>query len=81
NMLNECLVILHYSYRTGLFETADIYRIMEQYVTFMDQFIQTPEMPVREISLLRDEERHRILNVFNPPVAGLSEGEAFHRYV
>ncbi|KOS00923.1 AMP-binding protein, partial [Paenibacillus polymyxa] len=23
----------------------------------------------------------RILNVFNPPVAGLSEGEAFHRYV
>ncbi|PNQ83109.1 non-ribosomal peptide synthetase, partial [Paenibacillus sp. F4] len=81
HMLNEGHVILHASYRTGLFETAEIDRIMEQYVTVLDQFLQTPELPVREISLLSDEERHRILNVFNPPVAGLSEGEAFHRYV
>ncbi|WGU93924.1 non-ribosomal peptide synthase/polyketide synthase [Paenibacillus dendritiformis] len=81
HMLSEGHVILHASYRTGLFETAEIDRIMEQYVTVLDQFLQTPELPVREISLLSDEERHRILNVFNPPVAGLSEGEAFHRYV
>ncbi|MBY7738569.1 non-ribosomal peptide synthetase [Paenibacillus polymyxa] len=81
HMLNEGHVILHASYRTGLFEKAEIDRIMEQYVTVLDQFLQTPELPVREISLLSDEERHRILNVFNPPVAGLSEGEAFHRYV
>ncbi|WHX35229.1 non-ribosomal peptide synthase/polyketide synthase [Paenibacillus polymyxa] len=81
HMLNEGHVILHASYRTGLFETAEIDRIMEQYVTILDQFLQSPELPVREISLLSDEERHRILNVFNPPVAGLSEGEAFHRYV
>ncbi|MGW8443542.1 non-ribosomal peptide synthase/polyketide synthase [Paenibacillus sp. S33] len=81
HMLNEGHVILHASYRTGLFETAEIDRIMEQYVTVLDQFLQTPELPVREISLLSDEERHRILNVFNPPMAGLSEGEAFHRYV
>ncbi|AOK89971.1 non-ribosomal peptide synthetase [Paenibacillus polymyxa] len=81
HMLNEGHVILHASYRTGLFETAEIDRIMEQYVTVLDQFLQTPELPVREISLLSDEERHRILNVFNPPVAGLSEGETFHRYV
>ncbi|MGG4499348.1 amino acid adenylation domain-containing protein, partial [Paenibacillus polymyxa] len=81
HMLNEGHVILHASYRTGLFEKAEIDRIMEQYVTVLDQFLQSPELPVREISLLSDEERHRILNVFNPPVAGLSEGEAFHRYV
>ncbi|APB69496.1 non-ribosomal peptide synthase/polyketide synthase [Paenibacillus polymyxa] len=81
HMLNEGHVILHASYRTGLFETAEIDRIMEQYVTVLDQFLQNPELPVRDISLLSDEERHRILNVFNPPVAGLSEGEAFHRYV
>ncbi|WGV32940.1 non-ribosomal peptide synthetase [Paenibacillus polymyxa] len=81
HMLNEGHVILHASYRTGLFETAEIDRIMEQYVTVLDQFLQTPELPIREISLLSDEERHRILNVFNPPMAGLSEGEAFHRYV
>ncbi|MGW8960046.1 amino acid adenylation domain-containing protein, partial [Paenibacillus sp. NPDC055715] len=81
HMLNEGHVILHASYRTGLFETAEIDRILEQYVTVLDQFLQTPELPVREISLLSDEERYRILNVFNPPVAGLSEGEAFHRYV
>ncbi|TVX94714.1 non-ribosomal peptide synthetase, partial [Paenibacillus agilis] len=80
HMLNEGHIILHASYRTGLFETAEIDRIMEQYVTVLDQFLQTPELPVREISLLSDEERHRILNVFNPPVAGMSEGEAFHRY-
>ncbi|MCP3808144.1 non-ribosomal peptide synthase/polyketide synthase [Paenibacillus sp. Lou8.1] len=81
HMLNEGHVILHASYRTGLFETAEIDRIMEQYVTVLDQFLQTPKLPIREISLLSDEERHRILNVFNPPMAGLSEGEAFHRYV
>ncbi|MGS5021838.1 non-ribosomal peptide synthase/polyketide synthase [Paenibacillus sp. JJ1683] len=81
HMLNEGHVILHASYRTGLFEKAEIDRIMEQYVTVLDQFLQTPELPVREISLLSDDEKHRILNVFNPPVAGLSEGEAFHRYV
>ncbi|NGP58570.1 amino acid adenylation domain-containing protein [Paenibacillus thiaminolyticus] len=81
HMLSEGHVILHASYRTGLFETAEIDRIMEQYVTVLDQFLQTPDLPVREITLLSDEERHRILNVFNLPVAGLSEGEAFHRYV
>ncbi|WP_420540600.1 non-ribosomal peptide synthase/polyketide synthase [Paenibacillus dendritiformis] len=81
HMLTEGHVILHASYRTGLFETAEIDRIMEQYVTVLDQFLQTPELPVREISLLSDEERHRILGVFNPPVTGLSEWEAFHRYV
>ncbi|PQP84731.1 non-ribosomal peptide synthetase [Paenibacillus sp. PCH8] len=81
HMLNEGHVILHASYRTGLFETAEIDRIMEQYVTVLDQFLETPELQVREISLLSDEERHRILDVFNPPVAALSEGIAFHRYV
>ncbi|WP_353961229.1 non-ribosomal peptide synthase/polyketide synthase [Paenibacillus sp. S-12] len=81
HMLNEGHVILHASYRTGLFETAEIDRIMEQYITVLDQFLQTPELPVREISLLSDEERHRILGVFNPPMTELNEGEAFHRYV
>ncbi|MEO2256755.1 non-ribosomal peptide synthase/polyketide synthase [Paenibacillus amylolyticus] len=81
HMLNEGHVILHASYRTGLFETTEIDRIMEQYVTVLDQFLETPELRVREISLLGDEERRRILDVFNPPVAALSEGIAFHRYV
>ncbi|WP_340018591.1 non-ribosomal peptide synthase/polyketide synthase [Paenibacillus sp. FSL H3-0457] len=81
HMLNEGHVILHASYRTGLFETTEIDRIMEQYVTVLDQFLETPELRVSEISLLSDEERHRILDVFNPPVAALSEGIAFHRYV
>ncbi|MGF6358332.1 amino acid adenylation domain-containing protein/non-ribosomal peptide synthase protein (TIGR01720 family), partial [Paenibacillus sp. 4624] len=81
HMLNEGHVILHASYRNGLFEKAEIDRIMEQYVTVLDQFLQTPELRVRELSLLSDEERHRILDVFNPPVAELSEAEAFHRYI
>lgn len=81
HMLNEGHVILHASYRTGLFETTEIDRIMEQYVTVLDQFLETPELRVREISLLSDEERHRILEVFNLPVEALSEGIAFHRYV
>ncbi|SDD79109.1 non-ribosomal peptide synthase domain TIGR01720/amino acid adenylation domain-containing protein [Paenibacillus sp. CF095] len=81
HMLNEGHVILHASYRTGLFETTEIDRIMEQYVTVLDQFLETPELRVREISLLSDEERRRILDVFNPPVAALNEGIAFHRYV
>ncbi|MDT0125669.1 non-ribosomal peptide synthase/polyketide synthase [Paenibacillus sp. RRE4] len=81
HMLNEGHVILHASYRTGLFEEVEIDRIMEQYVTVLDQFLQTPELRVRELSLLSDEERHRILDVFNPPVAELGEGEAFHRYI
>ncbi|WP_434749294.1 non-ribosomal peptide synthase/polyketide synthase [Paenibacillus amylolyticus] len=81
HMLNEGHVILHASYRTGLFETTEIDRIIEQYVTVLDQFVQTPELAVREISLLSDEERHRIFHVFNPSVAELNEGEAFHRYV
>ncbi|OMF04068.1 non-ribosomal peptide synthetase [Paenibacillus amylolyticus] len=81
HMLNEGHVILHASYRTGLFETTEIDRIMEQYVTVLDQFLETPELRVSEISLLSDEERHRILDVFNPPVEALSEGIAFHRYV
>lgn len=81
HMLNEGHVILHASYRTGLFKKAEIDRIMEQYVTVLDQFLQTPELRVCELSLLSDEERHRILNVFNPPVAELSEAQAFHRYI
>lgn len=81
HMLNDDYITLHASYRTGLFEKAEIDRIMEQYVTVLDQFLQSPELPIREISLLSDEERRRILNVFNPPVAGLSEGEVFHRVV
>ncbi|RPK22202.1 non-ribosomal peptide synthase/polyketide synthase [Paenibacillus xylanexedens] len=81
HMLNEGHVILHASYRTGLFKTTEIDRIMEQYVIVLDQFLETPELRVREISLLSDDERHRILDVFNPPVAALSEGIAFHRYV
>ncbi|PZT52935.1 non-ribosomal peptide synthetase, partial [Paenibacillus silvae] len=81
HMLNDDYIILHASYRTGLFEKAEIDRIMEQYVTVLEQFLQSPELPIREISLLSDEERRRILNVFNPPVAGLSEGEVFHRVV
>ncbi|GGH70057.1 hypothetical protein GCM10008014_54100 [Paenibacillus silvae] len=81
HMLNDDYITLHASYRTGLFEKAEIDRIMEQYVTVLDQFLQFPELPIREISLLSDEERRRILNVFNPPVAGLSEGEVFHRVV
>ncbi|MBD8499270.1 non-ribosomal peptide synthase/polyketide synthase [Paenibacillus arenosi] len=81
HMLHEDHVIFNASYRIGLFDKSEIDRIMEQYVTVLDQFLQTPELPVREISLLSDEERQRILNVFNPPVAGLSKGEVFHRYV
>ncbi|MBR2564034.1 MAG: amino acid adenylation domain-containing protein, partial [Paenibacillus sp.] len=81
HMLNEGHVILHASYRTGLFEKVEIDRIMEQYVTVLDQFLHTPKMTVREITLLSEQERQRILDFFNPPIAELSEGKAFHRYV
>ncbi|WP_366293176.1 condensation domain-containing protein [Paenibacillus sp. AN1007] len=81
HMLSEGHVILHASYRTGLFETAEIDRIMEQYVTVLDQFLQTPELLVREITLLSDAEKHRILHTFNPSVKEPGRREAFHWYV
>lgn len=57
HMLNDDYITLHASYRTGLFEKAEVDRIMEQYVTVLDQFLQSPELPILEISLLSDEEK------------------------
>ncbi|WP_163997838.1 non-ribosomal peptide synthetase, partial [Pyxidicoccus caerfyrddinensis] len=53
------------SYRTDLFERSTVSRMAEHLATLLESAVSSPEAHVGELSLLRDAERHQVLEAFN----------------
>ncbi|MCZ8521907.1 MULTISPECIES: non-ribosomal peptide synthetase [Paenibacillus] len=80
DMFDEEEIFLHITYRTQLFSEEEIDRLREQLLTIVDCVLEHPNMKVRELSVLGDDERERIQHVFNPAPVPLPEGlSALHR--
>ncbi|WP_146065476.1 non-ribosomal peptide synthetase, partial [Paenibacillus sp. UNC499MF] len=77
--LDDKEIDLNIDYRVQLFDESEILRIAEQLFTIIDQIVLNPEQTVRELSMLSDEEKQKILTGFNPVVSELPPAKTFHR--
>ncbi|MCY1015594.1 non-ribosomal peptide synthase/polyketide synthase [Pyxidicoccus sp. MSG2] len=63
------------SYRTDLFERSTISRMAEHLATLLESAVSSPGSRVGELPLLRDTERHQVLEAFNAsPAPFVAEG-------
>ncbi|NEW09308.1 amino acid adenylation domain-containing protein, partial [Paenibacillus sp. SYP-B3998] len=79
DFLDDKRISMHIDYRIQLFEESEITRIIEQVLIIVDQLLDNPHQSVRELSLLSEEEKHKILTQFNPQPIALSLERLFHQ--
>lgn len=63
NKAGEWVAVLLYN--TDLFDEATIQRLFDSYVNLLDALTANPEMPVRKLTLLGNEERDKLLSEWN----------------
>ncbi|WP_159884984.1 non-ribosomal peptide synthetase, partial [Paenibacillus puerhi] len=64
-MVDENKLVMFLDYRIELFNATEITQIIEQFLAVAGQMIENPYQNIQQLSLLGDEERELILNVFN----------------
>ncbi|MFD7523071.1 amino acid adenylation domain-containing protein [Paenibacillus chitinolyticus] len=79
DMLDDKEIDLNIDYRVQLFDEGEILRISEQLFTIIDQIVLNPLQTVRELSMLSDGEKNKILTEFNPSVSELPPAQTFHQ--
>ena len=60
-------------YKRELFERWRIEQMARHYVRLLEAVVAAPEGPLHRLELLAPEERHTLLEEFNPPARGLPE--------
>nr|WP_257791069.1 non-ribosomal peptide synthetase [Paenibacillus polymyxa] len=78
-MLDDDRLVLYLDYRTELFSEQEIARIIRQFLSVAEHMVQGPHKRIQELSLIGEEERAQIVDVFNataveyPHEAGIHE--------
>ncbi len=65
DMLDDDKLVLQLDYRTELFSEQEIARIIRQFVSVVEHMVKGPQKRIQELSLMSDEERTQIMDVFN----------------
>ena len=60
---SELIAELHYD--RSLFETEEVERLAEQFLTILADAVSRPDVAIRDLKILSDRERHRLLEEFN----------------
>ncbi len=54
-----------FEYATDLFDAATVNRLVERFLVLLDGIARAPDLPLRDLPLLPDAERHRVLVAWN----------------
>jgi amino acid adenylation domain-containing protein/non-ribosomal peptide synthase protein (TIGR01720 family) len=64
-MIEEQEIVLHFDYRTQLFEEHEMKRVIKQLLAIFDHMLLNPQSLIKEISILDQEEKNKILMEFH----------------
>ncbi|MGW8444293.1 non-ribosomal peptide synthase/polyketide synthase [Paenibacillus sp. S33] len=78
DMLDDDKLILQLDYRIELFSEQEIARIIQQFLNVADHMVKGPQKQIQELSLMSDEERAQIVNVFNATAAPYPQDVGIH---
>ncbi|MGR6130328.1 amino acid adenylation domain-containing protein, partial [Paenibacillus sp. SER-28] len=65
DMLDDDKLVLQLDYRTELFSEQEIARTIRQFLSVVEHMVKGPQKRIQELSLMSDEERAQIMDVFN----------------
>ncbi|MCY9621560.1 condensation domain-containing protein, partial [Paenibacillus thiaminolyticus] len=80
-MSNDQQLVLDVHYRTHIFEENEIQQMLQQIITIAEHMIHRPLEKIVEVSLISEEEKNTILNVFNDTWADYPRGKTIHQLV
>nr|WP_277344895.1 non-ribosomal peptide synthetase [Paenibacillus thiaminolyticus] len=80
-MSNDQQLVLDVHYRTHIFEENEIQQMLEQIIMIAEHMIHRPFKKIVEVSLISEEEKNTILNVFNDTWADYPRGKTIHQLV
>jgi amino acid adenylation domain-containing protein len=68
-------------YNTDLFDAASIARMLEHFRILLQEIVANPERPLSAVTLLSDDERHRVLVDWNQTAIAFSPNRCVHQLV
>ncbi|MFC7560669.1 amino acid adenylation domain-containing protein [Paenibacillus farraposensis] len=77
-MLDDDKLVLYLDYRTELFSEQEIARIIRQFLSVAKHMVQGPQKRIQELSLISDEERTQIVDVFNATAVEYPQDAGIH---
>ncbi|MGV2417436.1 MAG UNVERIFIED_CONTAM: amino acid adenylation domain-containing protein, partial [Paenibacillus polymyxa] len=78
DMLDDDKLVLQLDYRTELFSEQEIARIIRQFVSVVEHMVKGPQKRIQELSLMSDEERTQIMDVFNATAVPFPHDAGIH---
>ncbi|BFH13822.1 hypothetical protein J6TS7_53130 [Paenibacillus dendritiformis] len=80
-MSNEQQLVLDVHYRTHIFEENEVQQMLQQIIAIAEHMIHRPFEKIVEVSLVSEEEKNTILNVFNDTWADYPRDKTIHQLV
>ncbi|MFD3273857.1 non-ribosomal peptide synthase/polyketide synthase [Paenibacillus dendritiformis] len=80
-MSNEQQLVLDVHYRTHIFEENEVQQMLQQIIAIAEHMIHRPFEKIVEVSLISEEEKNTILNVFNDTWADYPRDKTIHQLV
>nr|WP_276540155.1 non-ribosomal peptide synthetase [Paenibacillus dendritiformis] len=80
-MSNEQQLVLDVHYRTHIFEENEVQQMLEQIIAIAEHMIHRPFEKIVEVSLISEQEKNTILNVFNDTWADYPHNKTIHQLV
>ena len=65
-------------YNTDLFDASTIQRLSTHLIRLLEQVVKTPELPISEVDLLSEAERHQLLVEWNDTQADYPQDHCIH---
>ena len=76
---SEGIFKIHYDYQIEKFTEEDINRLHMHLCTILDEALENPDKKISEINMLSDEEKNKILNVFNDTAVDYQSDKCVHQ--
>ncbi|WP_018882875.1 non-ribosomal peptide synthetase, partial [Paenibacillus massiliensis] len=77
-MLDDDRLVLYLDYRMELFSEEEIALIIRQFLSVAKHMVAGPQKRIEELSLISEEERSEILNVFNATAVDYPQDAGIH---
>ncbi|MFB6365310.1 amino acid adenylation domain-containing protein [Paenibacillus elgii] len=77
-MLDEQQLVLHMDYRIHLFEENEIVSIVQHLLAIIENTIRDPYQKISGISLIGDDEKQKVLTLFNDSAADYPREKTIH---
>ena len=68
-----------FHYDTNLYEADDIKRLAGQFHALLESAVNQPEVPIGELNILTDAEKHQLLSEFNDTKSDYPRGKCIHQ--